>query len=34
MQNSENEENISIIEDNSTASDYSVKFRDLITPRD
>ena len=29
-----NEENISIIEDNSTASDYSVKFRDLITPRD
>ena len=29
-----NEENISIIEDNNTASDYSVKFRDLISPRD
>lgn len=29
-----NEENISIIEDNNTASDYSVKFRDLISPID
>lgn len=29
-----NEENISIIEDNNTASDYSVKFRDLVSPRD
>ena len=29
-----NEENISIIEDNNTASDYSVKFRELVSPRD
>lgn len=29
-----NEENISIIEDNNTASDYSVKFRDLVSPSD
>ena len=29
-----NEENISIIENNEIASDYSVKFRQLISPRD